>query len=156
MARSIARAVRGASGTVTTLPPLRVMAGPVAAFQAQVLDVRAGCLRYPQPVEREQRDQRMLGGRAEPGGDQDRAELVAVQGSGVRLVVQPWAADVRGGGMLQKFFFDGVLVEPGDGAQPPGDGGAGTAFSLQLAGEGLDVGAADREQRQRTGAAPGW
>jgi hypothetical protein len=48
MARSIARAVRGASGTVTTLPPL---AGddqsPVLAFQAQVLDVRAGGLGYP-------------------------------------------------------------------------------------------------------------
>jgi hypothetical protein len=50
------------------------------AFQAQLLDIGAGGFRYPQPVEREQGDQRMLGGRAEPGGDQERAELVAVQG----------------------------------------------------------------------------
>jgi hypothetical protein len=97
----------------------------------------------------------VLGGRAEPGGDQDRAELVAVQRGGVRLVVQPWAADVRGRGVLEEFFLDGVPVEPGDRAQPPGDGGAGTAAGLQLPGEGLDVRAADREQRQGPGAAPG-
>ena len=62
---------------------------PVAAFQAEVLDVRAGGLRYPQPVEREEGDQCVLAGRAEPGGDQERAELVAVQRGGVRLVIQP-------------------------------------------------------------------
>ena len=93
-------------------------------------------------------------GGPEPGGDQERAELVAVQGGGVRLVVQPGTADVRGGRVLEELFFDGVLVEPGDGAQPPGDGGAGPAAGFQLAGEGLDVGAADREQRQGPGAAP--
>ena len=32
-----------------------------------------------------------------------------------------------GRGVLEEFFFDGVLVEAGDGAQPPGDGGAGAA-----------------------------
>jgi DNA-binding CsgD family transcriptional regulator len=37
---------------------------------------------------------------------------------------------------------DGVSVEPGDGAQPTGDGGA----DFQIAGEGLDVGAAGLEQ----------
>ena len=92
----------------------------------------------------------MLAGRAEAGGDQERPDLVAVQSGGVRLVVQPGTADVRGGRVLQELFFDGVLVEPGDGAQPPGDGGAGAAAGFQLAGEGLDVGAADREQRQRS------
>ena len=35
--------------------------------------------------------------RTEPGGDQQGAELVAVQRDGVRLVVHPRAADVRGG-----------------------------------------------------------
>jgi hypothetical protein len=54
--------------------------GAVAAFHAHVLDVRAGRLRHAQPVQRQQRDQRMLGGRPEPGGDQEGAELVAVQG----------------------------------------------------------------------------
>ena len=58
----------------------------------------------------------MLGGRAEPGGDQERAELVAVQGGGVGLVIQPGTADVRGGRVVEEFFLDGVLVEPGNGA----------------------------------------
>jgi hypothetical protein len=70
MARSIARAVCGASGMVTTLPPLRVIVSPVAAFQVEVLDVGAGGLGDPQPVQREQRDQRMLCGRPEPGACQ--------------------------------------------------------------------------------------
>jgi len=90
----------------------------------------------------------VLGGQSEPGRDQERAELVAAQGGGVRFVVQAGTADVGGGRVLQELFFDGVLVEPGDGAQPPGDGGAGPALDFQFAGEGLDVGAADREQRQ--------
>ena len=84
--------------------------GPVASFRPKLLDVRAGGLRYPQPVEREQGDQRVLAGRAEPCGDQERAELVAVQGGGVRLAIQPGTADVRGGRVLQELFFDGVLA----------------------------------------------
>jgi hypothetical protein len=39
----------------------------------------------------------MLGGRAEPGGDQERAELVTVQRGGVGLVIQPRAPDVSSG-----------------------------------------------------------
>jgi len=35
--------------------------GPVAAFQAHGLDVGAGSLRHSQPVQREQRDQGVLG-----------------------------------------------------------------------------------------------
>jgi len=70
--------------------------GPVAALESQVLDVGPDRLRYPQPVEGEQGDQGVLGGRAEPGGDQERAELAAVQVGGVRLVIQPRPADVRG------------------------------------------------------------
>jgi hypothetical protein len=57
--------------------------------------------------------QRMLGWRAEPGSDQQRAELVAVQSDGVGLVVDSWPSDVRGRGVLQEFLFDGVPVEPG-------------------------------------------
>jgi hypothetical protein len=48
----------------------------VAALEAQVLDVGAGGLRDSEPVECEQGDQGVLGGRAEPGGDQERADLV--------------------------------------------------------------------------------
>ena len=72
--------------------------GPVAALDAQVLDISAGGLRYPQPVQREQRDQRMLGRRAEPGGHQQRAQFVAVQGGGMGLVIQPRPPDMRGRG----------------------------------------------------------
>jgi hypothetical protein len=85
----------------------------------------------------------VLDGRAEPGGDQEGAELVAVQGGGVRLIVQPRTANVRGRGMVKEFLLDGVLVDSGDGGQPPGHGGAGTAPSLQFPGEGLDVRTAD-------------
>jgi hypothetical protein len=39
----------------------------------------------------------MLGRQAEPGGDQQRAELVAVQRDRMGLIVHPRTADVRGG-----------------------------------------------------------
>jgi hypothetical protein len=49
-ARSIARAVRGASGMTAFLSPLRVIAmGPVPALGAERFDVGAGGLGYPQP-----------------------------------------------------------------------------------------------------------
>jgi hypothetical protein len=51
----------------------------VPALDAQSLDVGAGDLRDAQPVERQQRDQRMLGGRTEPGRDQQRPELITIQ-----------------------------------------------------------------------------
>ena len=50
----------------------------MTALQAQVLDVGAGGLRYPQPVQGEQRDQRVLEWRPEASGYQQRAELVAI------------------------------------------------------------------------------
>lgn len=40
------------------------------------------------------------------------------------LIIQPGSADVCGRGMIEEFFLDGVPIEPRDGAQPPGDGGA--------------------------------
>jgi hypothetical protein len=97
----------------------------------------------------------MLTRRAEASGDQQRAELVAVQRDGMRLVVHPRAPDVRSRGMLQELLFDGVPVEPGDGAQPPGDSRPGAATGFQVPGEAFDVGAADSEQREGPGAAPG-
>ena len=128
---------------------------PVPAFQAQVLDVGASSLRDPQPVQREQGNQRMLDRRAEPRGYQQGPELVAIQSDGMRLVIQPRTADVSGRGMLEELFLDRVLVEPGDGAQPPGDGGARSPSCFQVAGEAFDVGASDGEQVQGAGAAPG-
>ena len=50
---------------------------PVPALQAQVLDVRAGGLRDPKPVQRQQGDQGVLARSPEPGGNQQRAGLIA-------------------------------------------------------------------------------
>jgi hypothetical protein len=61
--------------------------GAVPAFDAQRLDVGAGDLGDPQPVEGKQGDQCVLGGHAEAGGDQQRAELVTVQPGGMRLII---------------------------------------------------------------------
>jgi len=69
----------------------------VPALYAQVLDVGAGGLGDPQPVQREQRDQRMLERRSQPRGDRQRAELVAVQRDSTGLIIHPRTADVRGG-----------------------------------------------------------
>jgi hypothetical protein len=69
--------------------------------------------------------------------------------------VQQSAADVGGRGMLQELFFDGVFVEPGDGTQPPGDGSAGKPVGFQVPGEDFNISAADCEQVQGMGAAPG-
>jgi hypothetical protein len=61
-------------------------------------------------------DQRILGGRAAPGGDQQCAELVAVQPAGVRLIIQRGAPDVGGRRVIEEFFIDGVSVKSRDGA----------------------------------------
>jgi hypothetical protein len=49
-------------------------------------------------------------------------------------------------GVIEELLLDGVPVEPGDGTQPPGDGGPGAAAGFQVTGEALDVGAAGLEQ----------
>jgi hypothetical protein len=118
----------------------------VPAFEAQVLDVGPGRFGDPQPVQREQGDQRVLGRRAEPGGYQQGAELVTVQGGGMRLVIHPRPPYMGGWGVLQEFLFDCVLIEPGDGAQPPGDRGARSAPGFQVPGEAFDVRATGGEQ----------
>jgi hypothetical protein len=63
----------------------------------------------------------------------------------MRLVIRAGTADMRGRGMVEQLLFDGVPVEPGDGAQPPGDGGPAAAAGFQIAGEALDVGTARLE-----------
>ena len=122
------------------------------AFEAERFDVGAGGFGDPQPVQREQRDQRVLGRWAEPGGDEQGADLVAVQAGGMRFVVQPGTAHVHGRRVVEEFFLDGVAVEPGHRAQAAGDRGPGPAAGFEVAGEGLDVRAAGAEQ-VRAGAA---
>jgi hypothetical protein len=62
---------------------------------------------------------------------------------------------MSGRGVIQELFLHRIAVEPGDGAQSLGDSGVGTAAGFQVAGEAFDVGAADGEQVQGMGAAPG-
>jgi len=95
MARSIARAARCQRDGDDLAALAGDGQGPVPAFQAQLLDVGAGGLRDPQPVQREQGDQPMLCRRAETGGHQQPAELVAAQRDGMRFIVHPRAPDVR-------------------------------------------------------------
>ena len=61
---------------------------------------------------------------------------------------------MSGWGVIEQFLLDGVFVEPGNGAQPAGDGGPGAAAGFQVAGEALDVGAARLEQAQLMLGAP--
>ena len=137
----MAIAVRGASGTVTNLPALADDGeGAVVALEAEVLDVGADGLGYPQPIERQHTDQGMIGGAGPPGGDQHGPELVAVQARGVGVVVQAGSPHVRGRGHRDQAFLFGVPVEARHGAQPAGDRGPGPPKRLEVAGEALDVG----------------
>jgi hypothetical protein len=128
--------------------------GAVSALDAERLDVGVRGFGDAQPVEGQQGDQRVLDWRAEPGGDQERTEFVAVQSGGVGFVVQAGPANMRGGRVIEEFFLDRVPVEPGDGAQPPCDGGPGAAAGFQIAAEELDVGAAGLEQAELVLLAP--
>src|SRR5262245_13454609 len=119
---------------------------PVPTLDAQGFNVGASSFGDPQSIQRQQGDQRVLRRRAQPSSDQQRAELVAVQPSGVRVVVQPGPADIDSRGVIEQVLLDRVPVEPGDVTQPAGDGGLGTAVALQVAGEALDVRAAGLEE----------
>src|SRR6185312_15720003 len=92
------------------------------------------------PVQREQRDQRVLERWAEPSGDQERAELVAVRGDSMGLVIQPRTADVRGRRIIEQLFFDRVLVEPAM-VHNRRMTVAGPAPGFEFPGEAFDVGA---------------
>jgi hypothetical protein len=117
----------------------------VPAFETEVVDVRSEGLGDPQPVDRQQRDQSMLGCGAQAGGDQQRSDLVAVQPDRMRFVVQPGPPDMGGRGVLEQVFLDGVAVEPGDGAQPAGDRRPGPARGFHVPAEALDVGPSSYE-----------
>ena len=58
---------------------------PVPSLGPEGLDVSAGGIGHPQPVQGEQRDRRVLGRGTEPGSDEQSADLVAVQTGGVRF-----------------------------------------------------------------------
>ena len=125
------------------------------AFLAQRLDVGADRLGHPQPIQRQQRHQGVIAWRRQASGDQDRAELVAVEVGDMGLVVDPWPADVHRRRVLDHAFFFGVAVEPDDRAQPAGDGGPSLAAVFEVAGEAFDVDPADVEQLMVVLPAPG-
>ena len=130
---------------MTILPPLRETVRAVATFEAERFDVGAERLGDPQAVEGEKRDQGVVPGRRETGGDQQRAEFVAVKAGGVRLVVEPRPTDVDGRGVIDEPFFLGVTEETCDGAESSGHCGPGLALRFEITGEALDVHPAYRE-----------
>ena len=115
----------------------------------------AGRLGHPQAIEGQQRDQRVLGRGAKPGGDQQRAEFVAIQPGGMGLTVQARAADMHGQGMLEQVFLHCVFVEPGDSAQPLGHRRPGPALGFHITGEALDVHPPRLEQAKMPLPGPG-
>ena len=67
----------------------------VPTFKAELFDIRAERLRHPQPIQRQQRDQRVLAGAAQPRRDQHGADLVAIEAGRVRFVVEARAAHMH-------------------------------------------------------------
>jgi hypothetical protein len=98
------------AGMVTTLPPLRVVtrvrcprSRPKCPMSAPVAsDTRS-------PLSPSSEIRACSPGGPSPRGDQDRPEFVAVQGGRMGFVVQPRAADVRRGRVLEELFFDAYL-----------------------------------------------
>ena len=88
----------------------------------------------------------MLGRVTQASGDQQRAELVTVQPSGMRLIVQPRPPDMSRKRVIEELPLGGVPVKPGDSAQTAGDGGPGAAAGFQAPGEALDIRSAHMEQ----------
>jgi hypothetical protein len=58
----------------------------------------------------------VLGCGAEPGGDEENADFVAVQADGVGLVAGEWSADLHRRGVSDQAFLVGVAIEAGNGA----------------------------------------
>jgi hypothetical protein len=112
--------------------------GPVTAFGAQGPDIRAGGFEDPQPVQGQQRDQRMLWRWPKAGGDS-----------------QPSRGRRSDRRTVKQVFIYRVPVEPGDRALPAGDRRPGPAFGFQVTGEALDVSTAALEQADVALAAPG-
>jgi hypothetical protein len=83
------------------------------------LDAGAGGLGDAQPVQRRQRDQRVLTGRAETAGEQQRTELITIQPGRMRLIIEPRPPDLSRRRVIEEVLLDGVPVEPGNSAQPP-------------------------------------
>ena len=69
--------------------------GAVPAFEAELFDVSTDRFGHAEPVQREQGDEGMIACAGQPGGDEHRADLVAVKTGRVGLVVEAWPADMH-------------------------------------------------------------
>ena len=127
----------------------------MAALEVQVVDVGTEGFGDAQPVEGEQRRQGVVPGGAQPGLDEERAELVAVQAQGAGLVVDSSAAHVRGRVALDDALLLAVPVEAGQGGQPPGRPSSASGPLLPSSGRTARGGPGARGQLQVGLAAPG-
>ena len=129
--------------------------GAMAALEPECFDVGADGLRDPQPVEGQQRDQRMVPGLREAGGHQQAAHLVAVEADGVGLVVDPGPAHVHGRGAPSgpppRRSEKSVRWCTVDARR-----WAGSAEFLEVAGEALDVTPAHTEHARRRARRTRW
>ena len=83
-ARSIVRAVRGTRGITALVALAHDPQPPVAPLEAEVLDVGGARLAHPQSVQAQEHGEGAMGGIEALGGEQQGAELGAVESPGVR------------------------------------------------------------------------
>ena len=91
----------------------------------------------------------MFGGAAQPGGDQQGADLVAVQADGVGLVVQAGPADMDRRGMLEEVLLHGVAVEARPRCTAAATLSPEPGHSLQGGGRRLSMSARRASKRRR-------
>ena len=118
----------------------------MTSLQTERIDVSTQRFGDTQAVQREQRHQRMFPCRRQAGGDEERADLVAIQASRIRLIVEAGTAHMDGRRVLNQALLLGVAVEAGDRTEPAGDGRSSPAAGLQLAPEAFDIHAVHVEE----------
>jgi hypothetical protein len=129
--------------------------GAMAAFEAERFDVGAERFGDSQPVDGQQRDERVLARRGQSRGDEQRTDLVAVQTGGVGLVVEARAPNMSRGRPLQQAFLLGVAVEARHRAQTACHCRQGASTGFEVSREALDVSPAHAEQAEAALLAPG-
>jgi hypothetical protein len=95
----------------------------VPAVHVEGFDVSVQRLTDPKPVQRKERDQRVLSWDAEPCLHEKAAEFVAIQTKGSGLVVDLGSADVRCRVAVEESFVVAILEQPCHRRQTSGDRG---------------------------------
>ena len=149
------RAVRGARDSDDLAALAGDNQGAVPAFDAQGLDVSASGFGDAQPVDGQQGDQRVLDWRAEPGGDQQRAEPRYGPGRWrATPAIRARPSDVNGRRVIKEFFFRRRSDRTQRRCTAAGSPWPGTAAAFQIAGKAFTVRAAGLEQAQVALLAP--